>query len=121
MSTTIEQDDELTEVQARNPKGPRLLKQDYYMDYRSRPDHIHDQATAKQTNLNYVRAAIFQATGIHLTLEKTLWYLVEEGLITKKEAAKVTPYPDYARYFTRTKDEPNKKEIIVKPVDWVIQ
>jgi len=37
-------------------------------------------------NLIYIRAAIEANTGIHLTLEKTRQYLLEEGLITQKQA-----------------------------------
>ena len=37
-------------------------------------------------NLIYIRAAIEANTGVHLTLEKTRQYLLEEGLITKKQA-----------------------------------
>ena len=45
-------------------------------------------------NLYYIRAAIEEATGIHLSLEKTRQYLVEEGLLTQEEADK------YAKIFT---------------------
>lgn len=38
-------------------------------------------------NLIYIRAAILENTGILLSLEKTLQYLVEEGLVTEEEAA----------------------------------
>lgn len=37
-------------------------------------------------NLHYIRAAIEAATGIHLTLPEVRTYLVEEGLITQKQA-----------------------------------
>lgn len=38
-------------------------------------------------NLIYIRAAILENTGILLSLEKTLQYLVEEGLVSEEEAA----------------------------------
>lgn len=38
-------------------------------------------------NLIYIRAAILENTGILLSLEKTLQYLVEEGLVTEEQAA----------------------------------
>lgn len=38
-------------------------------------------------NLLYIRAAIKQATGITLTQEEVLQYLVEEGLVSKEEAS----------------------------------
>ena len=37
-------------------------------------------------NLHYIRAAIEAATGIHLTLPEVRTYLLEEGLITQKQA-----------------------------------
>lgn len=37
-------------------------------------------------NLHYIRAAIEAATGIHLTLPEVRTYLVEEGLITQRQA-----------------------------------
>lgn len=38
-------------------------------------------------NLLYIRAAIRQATGIELSQEQVLQYLVEEGLVTPAEAS----------------------------------
>jgi hypothetical protein len=37
-------------------------------------------------NLHYIRAAIEAATGIHLTLPEVRTYLLEEGLITQRQA-----------------------------------
>ena len=37
-------------------------------------------------NLLYIKAAIQQATGVSLTQEQVLEYLVEEGLVTKERA-----------------------------------
>jgi hypothetical protein len=37
-------------------------------------------------NLIYIRAAILDNTGISLSLDKTLQYLVEEGLVTSEQA-----------------------------------
>ena len=45
-------------------------------------------------NLVYIRAAIEANTGIRLSLDKTREYLVEEGLITQKQA------DDKAQIFT---------------------
>jgi hypothetical protein len=39
-------------------------------------------------NLHYIRAAIEANTGVRLTLERTREYLVEEGLITQRQADK---------------------------------
>ena len=41
---------------------------------------------SRMINLVYIRAAIEANTGIRLTLEKTRQYLLEEGLITQKQA-----------------------------------
>jgi len=50
-------------------------------------------------NLVYIRAAIEANTGIRLTLEKTRQYLLEEGLITEKQASEeaeiFTGYHDF--------------------------
>jgi len=55
-------------------------------------------------NLHYIRAAIQQATGTRLTLERTRELLVEEGLITQKQADNDADlfkgYSDY--YYTDT-------------------
>jgi|TARA_R110002072_G_scaffold21045_10_gene75628 hypothetical protein len=37
-------------------------------------------------NLIYIRAAILQATGVSLSLERVKEYLIEEGLITLKQS-----------------------------------
>lgn len=37
-------------------------------------------------NLHYIRAAIEAATGVRLTLPEVRTYLLEEGLITQKQA-----------------------------------
>jgi len=51
-------------------------------------------------NLVYVRAAIEQATGIRLSLEKTRQYLVEEGLITPKQAkTEATIFRGYSDFY----------------------
>lgn len=53
-------------------------------------------------NLYYIRAAIEAATGIHLSLEQTRTYLLEEGLITPKQAEQdaqlFTGYGDLFEY-----------------------
>lgn len=53
-------------------------------------------------NLYYIRAAIEAATGIHLTLAETRTYLLEEGLITSKQAQQdaqlFTGYGDLFEY-----------------------
>jgi hypothetical protein len=51
-------------------------------------------------NLHYCRAAIEEATGIHLSLEKTRQYLIEEGLITQVQANKyATIFRSYDEFY----------------------
>lgn len=53
-------------------------------------------------NLHYIRAAIEAATDVHLTLPEVRTYLVEEGLITtrqaEEDAALFTGYGDLFEY-----------------------
>lgn len=46
----------------------------------------------KMINLVYIKAAIEAATGVRLRLKDVGKYLVEEGLITKDQAAKAVFY-----------------------------
>ena len=51
-------------------------------------------------NLIYIRAAIRENTGKHLSLDKTLQYLVEEGLVTQAQAAdRDLIFRGYSEYF----------------------
>lgn len=51
-------------------------------------------------NLIYIRAAIEANTGVKLSLEQVRQYLVEEGLITQKQAQTKAPiFSGYAEYF----------------------
>lgn len=51
-------------------------------------------------NLNYIRAAIEAKTGIRLKLQQVRQLLIEEGLITQKQAKKYAPiFNDYREYF----------------------
>lgn len=51
-------------------------------------------------NLHYCRAAIEDATGIRLSLEKTRQYLIEEGLITQAQADKyATIFSGYDEFY----------------------
>lgn len=51
-------------------------------------------------NLIYIRAAILENTGILLSLEKTLQYLVEEGLVSEEDAADDTLiFRGYSEFF----------------------
>jgi regulator of replication initiation timing len=72
---------------------------------------------SKQTysiNLHYIRAAIEKNTGIRLSLEKVRQYLVEEKLITPRQAKKYaqifTGYDDFYGSDTpsRTKENPSE-------------
>jgi len=63
-------------------------------------------------NLIYIRAAIEQATGQRLTLARVRELLVEEGLITARQAAEkatiFSGYNDFFHYDASTKDERDK-------------
>jgi len=51
-------------------------------------------------NLIYIRAAIRENTGVHLSLDKTLQYLVEEGLVTQAQAKdRDLIFRGYSEYF----------------------
>jgi hypothetical protein len=52
-------------------------------------------------NIHYIRAAIQQATGIKLTLDRTRELLVEEGLITQRQSDAVGKkvVTSYATYY----------------------
>ena len=51
-------------------------------------------------NLIYIRAAIRENTGKHLSLDKTLQYLVEEGLVTQAQAKdRDLTFRGYSEYF----------------------
>ena len=63
-------------------------------------------------NLIYIRAAIEQATGQHLTLERVRDLLVEEGLITAKQAREkatiFSGYRDFYSFDSASKDTKDK-------------
>ena len=51
-------------------------------------------------SLIYIRAAIRENTGVHLSLDKTLQYLVEEGLVTQAQAEeRDLIFRGYSEYF----------------------
>lgn len=51
-------------------------------------------------NLIYIRAAIEANTGVKLSLEQVRQYLVEEGLISQRQAQTKAPiFNGYAEYF----------------------
>lgn len=68
----------------------------------------------KSVNINYIRAAIEEATGVRLTLEQTLEYLLDEEMITPSKAKNMI-FPGYNSYYKDThvfKEEGDMKEII---------
>ncbi len=71
-------------------------------------------------NLHYIRAAILQATGIALTLDQTLWYLVDEGMISSSEARTIK-FDNYrSLYATQSELAASSKADSIKPVDKVV-
>jgi len=67
-------------------------------------------------NLIYIRAAIRENTGVHLSLDKTLQYLVEEGLVTQAQARdRDLIFRGYSEYFdleeAAAQPEPTEKMI----------
>ena len=61
-------------------------------------------------NLIYIKAAIEAATGVSLSLEKVRQYLLEEGLITPKQAKKeATIFRGYSEFYDYDYGE-SKKE-----------
>lgn len=69
----------------------------------------------RYANLHYIRAAIYQATGIELTIKKTAQYLVEEGLLTEKQARSLV-FDNYDSLYVTTINHIPKSEN-PKPVD----
>jgi len=56
-------------------------------------------------NLLYIKAAIQQATGVSLTQEQVLKYLVEERLVTKEKARdRSLIFRGYGEFFQPTED-----------------
>ena len=68
-------------------------------------------------NIWYIRAAIEEATGIRLTLEETVRYLVEEGKVSRAKAKNLI-FPGYSSFYKPIDKE--KQEITVLPVDRII-
>lgn len=66
-------------------------------------------------NIDYIRAAILQATGVKLTLEQVKSYLVEEGLCTPSRADKVT-FRGYGAYYgdVYAQPIPDLKEVLLE-------
>jgi hypothetical protein len=65
-----------------------------------------------QINLNYIRAAIEAATGIHLSLEKTRQYLIEEKMLTPRQARfEATVFRGYSELFNCRRSGLNAEDI----------
>tara|TARA_R100001510_G_C7648190_1_gene205490 strand:+ start:1239 stop:1532 length:294 start_codon:yes stop_codon:yes gene_type:complete len=67
-------------------------------------------------NLIYIKAAIEAATGVSLTLKEVRQYLLEEGLITPKQAKKeATIFRGYSEFYdydygeSKTESDPAKE------------
>lgn len=69
-------------------------------------------------NIVYIRAAIEAATGEHLSLNQTKALLIEEGLISKREAKNLI-FPGYKVFYTPS--APPKVEEPVLPVDAIVK
>jgi len=65
--------------------------------------------TKNPINLIYIRAAIEAATGIRLSLKEVRRYLLEEGLITPKQAREeATVFRGYGEFYDY--DNPDRRD-----------